>query len=67
MISKLPFVNFFTEVVALIAPKFFEMGNSAMDAIVNEIADWPAPVPGDVVHLPLMGVLFQVSFSFFVI
>lgn len=59
LISKLPFVNFFTEVVALIAPKFFEMGNSAMDAIVNEIADWPAPVPGDVVHLPLMGVLFQ--------
>lgn len=59
VISKLPFVNFFTEVVALIAPKFFEMGNSAMDAIINEIADWPAPVPGDVVHLPLMGVLFQ--------
>ena len=62
MISKLPFINLFTEICALIAPKFFEMGKSVMDIIVDEIANWPAPVPGDVIHLPLMGVLFQVKF-----
>lgn len=59
MISKLPFVNLFTEIVALIAPKFFELGNNVMESIVDEIDDWPPPVPGNVIHLPLMGVLFQ--------
>ncbi|XP_033217598.1 protein DENND6A isoform X2 [Belonocnema kinseyi] len=59
LISKLPFVNLFTEIVALIAPKFFETGKSVMESIVDEIADWPAPVPGEIINLPLMGVLFQ--------
>jgi len=32
-----------------------------MEAVVREIDQWPAPVPGQIVHLPLIGVLFQVK------
>ncbi|KAF3430434.1 hypothetical protein E2986_01197 [Frieseomelitta varia] len=59
IITKLPFVNLFGELCALIAPEFFEMGNKVMEAIVTEIDRWPSPTPGQIVHLPLLGVLFQ--------
>ncbi|CAK9804273.1 Protein DENND6A [Anthophora quadrimaculata] len=59
IITKLPFVNLFGELCALIAPEFFEMGNTVMEAIVKEINQWPSPTPGQIVHLPLIGVLFQ--------
>lgn len=32
-----------------------------MEAVVREIDQWPPPVPGQTVHLPLIGVLFQVK------
>lgn len=54
-------MNLFGELCALIAPEFFEMGNAVMEAIVREIDQWPPPIPGQVVHLPLIGVLFQVK------
>ncbi|XP_031834729.1 protein DENND6A [Nomia melanderi] len=59
IITKLPFVNLFGELCALIAPEFFEVGSAVMEAIVREIDQWPPPVPGQIVHLPLIGVLFQ--------
>ncbi|CAK9826156.1 Protein DENND6A [Anthophora retusa] len=59
IITKLPFVNLFGELCALIAPEFFEVGNTVMEAIVKEINQWPSPTPGQIVHLPLIGVLFQ--------
>lgn len=65
IITKLPFVNLFGELCALIAPEFFEMGNAVMEAIVREMDQWPPPMPGQIVHLPLIGVLFQVSNSVF--
>jgi len=34
-----------------------------MEVVVREIDQWPAPVPGQIVHLPLIGVLFQVCYS----
>ena len=57
-------MNLFGEVCALIAPEFFEMGNKVMEAIVTEIDRWPSPTPGQIVHLPLLGVLFQVKIAF---
>lgn len=58
-------MNLFGELCALIAPEFFEMGNAVMEAIVREIDQWPPPIPGQVVHLPLIGVLFQVKVDTF--
>lgn len=60
IITRLPFVNLFGELCALIAPEFFEAGPALMEAVVREIDQWPPPIPGQIVHLPLIGVLFQV-------
>lgn len=60
IITKLPFVNLFGELCALIAPEFFETGTALMEAVVREIDQWPAPIPGQIIHLPLIGILFQV-------
>lgn len=54
-------MNLFGELCALIAPEFFEMGNTVMEAIIREIDQWPSPTPGQIVHLPLIGVLFHVE------
>ncbi|XP_015516240.1 protein DENND6A [Neodiprion pinetum] len=59
IITKLPLVNLFSEICALIAPEFFESGMSVMEAVSREIDRWPPPVPGQILHLILMNVLFQ--------
>lgn len=60
IISKLPFVNLFGELCALLAPEFFDSGSAVMEVAIREIDQWPPPVPGQTIHLPLIGVLFQV-------
>lgn len=60
IISKLPFVNLFGEVCALLAPEFFDSGSKVMEVATKEIDQWPPPVPGQTIHLPLLGTLFQV-------
>ncbi|CAB0036127.1 unnamed protein product [Trichogramma brassicae] len=59
IVTRLPFVNLFTEICALVAPEYFDSGETCMERIIKEISRWPAPVPGQIVHLPLLGVLFQ--------
>ncbi|XP_014208921.1 protein DENND6A [Copidosoma floridanum] len=59
LVTRLPFVNLFSEICALIAPEFFDSGPMCMDRVVKEISKWPPPTPGQVLHLPLLGVLFQ--------
>lgn len=61
MVTKLPFINLFNEICALIAPEYFEAGSKLMELVVKTIDKWPPPCPGQVIHLPLMNVLFQVS------
>lgn len=62
IITRLPFINLFGELCATIAPEYFETGDVLMETVVREINRWDPPTPGQVVHLPLMGVLFQVNF-----
>lgn len=64
MITKLPFINLFSELCALIAPEFFDSGATCMERVLREIDEWPPPNPGQVIHLMLMGVLFQVLHYF---
>lgn len=61
LVTRLPFVNLFSELCAQIAPEFFDSGETCMERIIKEISKWPPPVPGQVLHLSLLGVLFQVS------
>ncbi|KAK7874564.1 hypothetical protein R5R35_013134 [Gryllus longicercus] len=59
IISRLPFVSLFTEVSSLIAPEFFDNGEPSIEAACHDIDQWPCPVPGETVNLPLLGNVLQ--------
>lgn len=60
LISKLPYINFFHTVVKQIAPEYFERSDPCLEAACSEIDQWPPPVPGKTLHLPIMGLVIKV-------
>ncbi|XP_072327371.1 protein DENND6B isoform X4 [Scyliorhinus torazame] len=60
LISRLPFVNLFHSLLQLVAPEYFEKLEPCLEAVCNEVDQWPAPVPGKLLSLPVMGVVIQV-------
>ncbi|XP_046841113.1 protein DENND6A-like, partial [Xenia sp. Carnegie-2017] len=60
LITRLPYVNFFSAVVKLVAPGYFNILELALEASCNDIDHWPYPVPGQTLSLPIMGSLIQV-------
>ncbi|XP_036064732.1 protein DENND6B isoform X2 [Onychomys torridus] len=59
LVSRLPFVRLFQSLLSLIAPEYFEKLAPCLEAVCNEIDQWPAPVPGQTLNLPIMGVVIQ--------
>lgn len=62
IISRFPFYNLFNEVCNLIAPEFFDHGACSVEAACLDIGQWPAPVPGETLNLPVLGTVLQVFF-----
>jgi len=60
ILTRLPFVELFQEVIALIAPEYFDNGSVCLEIATKEIDKWPRPCPGQLLNLPLLGNLFQV-------
>uniref|UniRef100_A0A7N4P5J9 DENN domain containing 6A n=1 Tax=Sarcophilus harrisii TaxID=9305 RepID=A0A7N4P5J9_SARHA len=60
LISKLPYTHFFHTVLKQIAPEYFEKSEPYLEAACNDVDRWPAPVPGKMLHLPIMGVVIKV-------
>ncbi|KAM8778440.1 protein DENND6B isoform 4-T4 [Rhynchonycteris naso] len=60
LVSRLPFVRLFQALLSLIAPEYFEKLAPCLEAVCNEIDQWPAPVPGKTLNLPVVGVVLQV-------
>ncbi|NXG64937.1 DEN6B protein, partial [Hemiprocne comata] len=60
LVSRLPYVNLFQSLLQLIAPEYFEKLEPCLEAVCNEIDQWPPPVPGQTLNLPVMGVVIQV-------
>ncbi|KAG3290670.1 DENN domain containing 6B, transcript variant X1 [Ictidomys tridecemlineatus] len=60
LVSRLPFVRLFQSLLSLIAPEYFDKLAPCLEAVCNEIDQWPAPVPGQTLNLPVMGVVIQV-------
>nr|KAF6398905.1 DENN domain containing 6B [Molossus molossus] len=46
--------------LSLIAPEYFDKLAPCLEAVCNEIDQWPAPVPGQTLNLPVVGVILQV-------
>ncbi|KAI9557512.1 hypothetical protein GHT06_017340 [Daphnia sinensis] len=65
IVTRLPFVELFQELMAVIAPEFFDKGSICLEISAKEIDQWPRPVPGIVLNLPLLGTLFQVRIPSF--
>lgn len=61
LLSRLPYINLFTELVELIAPEFFDKGEELIEAACHDIDQWSNPVPGDTLQLPIMGTVLQVK------
>uniref|UniRef100_A0A671KEU0 Protein DENND6B-like n=1 Tax=Sinocyclocheilus anshuiensis TaxID=1608454 RepID=A0A671KEU0_9TELE len=59
VVSRLPFVNLFHSLLKVIAPEYFEKQEPCLETVCNEIEQWPAPVPGQTLNLPVMGVVMQ--------
>uniref|UniRef100_A0A8D0YFE1 UDENN domain-containing protein n=1 Tax=Sus scrofa TaxID=9823 RepID=A0A8D0YFE1_PIG len=60
LISKLPYIHFFHTVLKQIAPEYFEKNEPYLEAACNDVDQWPAPVPGKTLHLPIMGIVMKV-------
>ncbi|XP_012859477.1 protein DENND6B [Echinops telfairi] len=60
LVSRLPFVRLFQALLRLVAPEFFDKLAPCLEAVCNEIDQWPAPWPGRTLNLPIMGVILQV-------
>lgn len=61
VVSRLPFVQVFHSLLRVIAPEYFEKLEPCLETVCNEIDQWPAPVPGQTLNLPVMGVVMQVK------
>ncbi|CAH0391180.1 unnamed protein product [Bemisia tabaci] len=59
IISRLPFINLFTELCGIIAPEFFNHGLESITAACHDIDRWPSLSPGHSVVLPIFGSLIQ--------
>uniref|UniRef100_A0A3B3TWC4 DENN/MADD domain containing 6B n=1 Tax=Poecilia latipinna TaxID=48699 RepID=A0A3B3TWC4_9TELE len=60
LVSRLPYTHLFHSVLQIIAPEFFEKLEPFLEAVCNEIDQWPNPSPGQTLNLPVVGVVLQV-------
>lgn len=55
LLSKFPFVSFFNYILSLIANEYFTTGGEVLETACNDIDNWPLPVPGEHLSLPILG------------
>ncbi|GFO44537.1 sarcolemmal membrane-associated protein [Plakobranchus ocellatus] len=59
LITKLPCIALFNQVISIIAPEYFDNGEPSLEAACHDIDQWPSPVPGETLNLPIMGTVLQ--------
>ncbi|XP_064399646.1 protein DENND6A-like [Halichondria panicea] len=60
LLTRLPYITLFTQMVQKIAPDYFTNGLPSLEAACHSINTWLAPRPGKVLQLPLLGQIIQV-------
>lgn len=60
LLSRLPYTTLFHSLLHIIAPEYFEKLEPCLETVCNEIDQWPKPVPGMTLNLPVMGVVLQI-------
>ncbi|CAJ0584863.1 unnamed protein product, partial [Mesorhabditis spiculigera] len=59
LLTPFPFFSLWNCVAAKIASGYFELGEAAIEAACHDLDQWPTPVPGTPLMLPLMGTVIQ--------
>lgn len=60
ILTRLPFINFFYELAALIAPIYFDNGLPCLEAACDNIGQWPRLAAGKPLTLQLLGNVYQI-------
>ncbi|XP_053718986.1 protein DENND6B [Synchiropus splendidus] len=60
LLSRLPYTHLFHTLLQIITPEFFEKLEPCLEAVCNDIDQWPCPVPGLTLNLPVMGQVLQI-------
>lgn len=60
LVSRLPFIALFNQLVSIIAPEYFDNGEPSLEAACHDIDQWQCPLGGDTVSLPIFGTVLQV-------
>lgn len=61
ILSRLPFSNLFHKLNELIAPEYFNIGPLSLELASRSINQWPPPVPGETLRLPILDHVFCVT------
>lgn len=61
LISRLPFINLYLNIVKTVAPEYYENGDIALETVCYQIDKWSNPSPGQTHQLPIMGDVLQVT------
>ncbi|KFZ55782.1 Protein DENND6A, partial [Podiceps cristatus] len=59
LVSKLPYVHLFRTMLKQIAPEYFEKSEAFLEAVCSDVDHWPPPIPGKILHLPIMGIIMK--------
>jgi hypothetical protein len=65
ILSHLPYVSFFSELVRRLGPLFFETGMPVLEAFCHDVQNWETPEPGAKLHLPLLGSVISVELPYY--
>lgn len=60
LLSRLPYFNFFKEMAEIIAPEYFDHGETCLETACHDVDRWPRPNPGQTYNLPLVGTVLRI-------
>lgn len=61
ILSHLPYVGLFHQVIARLGPAFFEHGMVVLESFVHDVIRWPSPEPGLTLSVSVLGTLLHAS------
>lgn len=59
LLTRLPFINLYYEILSLIAPKYFAGGETVLQNVCTDISNWPPIQAGECIQLSLLDTIFQ--------
>uniref|UniRef100_A0A2M4BAH8 Putative heat shock 70 kDa protein 1 n=1 Tax=Anopheles marajoara TaxID=58244 RepID=A0A2M4BAH8_9DIPT len=61
LLTRLPFVNLFYELSAVVAPAYFEAGEPTLESVCDSICRWPSLLSDEMLPLQLLGNVYEVT------